>query len=204
MRLSSVEKGGYYSFPDEHLPALASLFAPARHGGKLLDPCAGEGRALDHLARAWNLTPYANEIDDGRAAACKALFGQGQTVHGDLYQLKASQASFTLAWCNPPYSWDKTGDEKRREFGMLKYTLKWAQPDGYIAWCVYGQHVTLDTAAFLAKHSRQVEVWRLPGLHLGEYTHVVAIAQLGTPTDDPARQQRLNLLGCNIRGNGHG
>src|SRR5205085_11341390 len=70
-RLTSIEKGGYYAFPDEHLPAVASLFAPARSGGKLLDPCAGEGRALDALSRAWNLTAYANELDTERAAACK-------------------------------------------------------------------------------------------------------------------------------------
>src|SRR5437016_3952881 len=93
-RLTSIEKGGYYAFPDEHLPALASLFAPSRQGGRLLDPCAGEGRALDHLARAWKLTPYANEIEDERAAQCKALFGQAQTVHSDMYQLKASNQAF--------------------------------------------------------------------------------------------------------------
>jgi len=41
-RLTSLEKGGYYAFPDEHLPAVASLFAPAPDGGRMLDPCAGK------------------------------------------------------------------------------------------------------------------------------------------------------------------
>lgn len=186
-RLTSIEKGGYYAFPDEHLPALASLFPLTKHGGKFIDPCAGEGRALDHLARAWNLAPYANEIDNERAAACRALFGSQQTVHGDMYQLKASNTSFVAAWVNPPYAWDKTGNEKRREFGMLKHALKWVQPDGYCLWCVYGHHVTLEAATFLAKHSSQVDVWRIPGLHLGEYTHIVAVAKLGLPADDPAQ-----------------
>lgn len=72
-RLTSLEKGGFYAFPKEHLPAVASLFAPAPDGGRLLDPCAGEGRALQHLANAWKLTPYANELDSERAAACQAL-----------------------------------------------------------------------------------------------------------------------------------
>jgi hypothetical protein len=30
-------------------------------------------------------------------------------------------------------------------------------------------------------------MWRLPGLHLGEYTHIVAVARVGQPTDDPAQ-----------------
>ena len=84
-RLTSIEKGGYYAFPDEHLPAVASLFSPMREGGRLLDPCAGEGQALHHLADAWQLTPYANELDTDRAAACQALFGPTQAVHGDLH-----------------------------------------------------------------------------------------------------------------------
>ncbi|MBC7293794.1 MAG: class I SAM-dependent methyltransferase, partial [Thermoleophilia bacterium] len=92
-RLTSVEKGGYYAFPDEHLPAVASLFAPAAEGGRLLDPCAGEGRALQHLSSAWRLTPYANELDTDRAAACQALFGPIQAVQGDLYTLRASLGS---------------------------------------------------------------------------------------------------------------
>ncbi len=186
-RLTSIEKGGYYAFPDEHLPALASLFTPARQGGKLLDPCAGEGRALDCLARAWNLAPYANELDNQRAAECKALFGPKQTVQGDMYQLKASQASFSGLWVNPPYTWDKTGSEKRREFGMLKHAWRWVQPDGIVAWCVYSHHITLEAAMFLAKHSCHIDVWRIPGLHLGEYTHVVAIAQIGQPFGDPGK-----------------
>ncbi len=186
-RLTSIEKGGYYAFPDEHLPALASLFAPARQGGRLLDPCAGEGRALDFLTRTWNLSAYANELDNQRAAQCKALFGPKQTVYGDMYQLKASQASFSGLWLNPPYTWDRTGDEKRREFGMLKFAWRWVQQDGIVAWCVYSHHITLEAAMFLAKHSRHVDVWRIPGLHLGEYTHVVAVAQVGQPAADPGK-----------------
>src|SRR5271166_763154 len=97
-RLSSVEKAGFYPYPPEHLPALASLFAPAA-SGKLLDPCAGAGEALYHLSQAWKLTPYANELDDDRAAACEQRFGPLQSVHGDMYQLKASNQAFVGDWC---------------------------------------------------------------------------------------------------------
>lgn len=45
-RLTSIARGGYYPFPPEHLPAVASLFGPATMGGLVLDPCAGEGEAL--------------------------------------------------------------------------------------------------------------------------------------------------------------
>lgn len=186
-RLTSLEKGGYYAFPDEHLPAVASLFAPAPEGGRLLDPCAGEGRALQHLAEAWRLTPYANELDTDRAAACQALFGPIQAVQGDLYTLRTSLGSFPAIWLNPPYTWETgSGDDKRRELGMLKHAWKWLAPSGWMLWIVYAHHVTADAASFLAKHCKSVDVWRLPGLHLGEYVHVVVVAQEGTPPHDPA------------------
>jgi hypothetical protein len=59
-RTTSVAKGEYYPFAPEHIPAVASLFQPAPHGGFLLDPCAGEGEALELLARALKLTPYSS------------------------------------------------------------------------------------------------------------------------------------------------
>jgi hypothetical protein len=186
-RLTSIEKGGYYEFPEQHLPAVASLFMPSKSGGKLLDPCAGEGKALDFLAKAWNLTPYANELDDSRAAVCKLLFGAGHSVQGDMYQLKASNDTFSVVWSNPPYSWDSTGDEKRREFGMMKYAWKWVQQGGYMIWTCYGHHVTLNAAGFLAKHSSMVAGWRLPGLHLNEYHQVLVVARAGAPTGDVAQ-----------------
>jgi hypothetical protein len=192
-RLTSIEKGGYYAFPPAHLPALASLFAPSAHGGKLLDPCAGEGDALQALTEAWRLEPYANELDIPRAAACQRKFGT-HAVQGDLYQLRASSGAFTAAWCNPPYTWDNAGDDKRREFAMLKECWKWVQDGGFMLWCIYAHHITPDAALYLARHSAQVDVWRLPGLHLDAYTHIIVVSRMGKPAGDPkAEAARLVL-----------
>jgi hypothetical protein len=143
---------------------------------------------LQHLSDAWKLTPYANELDSERAAACQALFGPIQAVQGDLYTLRASLGSFPAIWLNPPYTWDMTNaDDKRRELGMLKHAWKWLAPGGWMMWVVYAHHVTADAASFLARHCKTVDVWRLPGLHLGEYVHVVVVAQEGSPPDEPAQ-----------------
>ncbi len=196
-RLTSIELGGYYPYPESHLDAMTSLFAPSSNGGRLLDPCAGEGRALQHLAEAWHLTPYANELDTDRAAECQVRFGPIQVVQGDLYTLRASLGSFSAVWCNPPYTWDMGSvDEKRRELAVLKHSWKWLSPGGYMLWVVYAHHVTPDAAAFLAKHSRAVDIWRLPGLHLGEYIHVVVVAQEGDSPEDPALFAQRILQGA--------
>jgi hypothetical protein len=184
-RLTSLEKGGYYAFPDEYLPLAASLFQPSRwEDGIILDPCAGEGRALQHLSAAWNLKPYANELDNARSDACRALFGRSQAARGDIFTLRMSLGSSSVVWCNPPYTWDVGSDEKRRELGMLKHSWKWVQPGGFMVWVVYAHHVSPEAALFLAKNSRSVDVWALPGQHLGRYTHVVVVAQIGRAERD--------------------
>lgn len=185
-RLTSLEKGGFYAFNPAYLPHVASLFAPATHGGKLLDPCSGEGDALQHLAQAWGLTPYANELDTERAATCLEKFGAAQAVQGDLFQLRTSINGFLMAWVNPPYTWDMGSDEKRRELSFLKHSLKWVQTNGFIAWVVYAHHVTADAAIALAKNCSQVDIWEIPELHLGEYRQVVVIGRIGKAEQEPA------------------
>src|SRR5579871_6235189 len=176
-RLESVEKAGFYAFDERHQPALVSLFS-AEAGARLLDPCAGEGVALKALQDALPGTEaYANELDTLRAMACRSRFGPLRAVQGDMYRLRASGTAFSLVWDNPPYNWDSSGKEKRRELDMLVHAWKWVAVGGYMAWCVYAHHVTKRAATFLCKWADQIDVWRVPGLHMSTYQQVVVVAR---------------------------
>ena len=54
---------GYLPFLEKHHEALTSLISPASPATRLLDPFAGDGYFLEVAAKAWNVTPYANELD---------------------------------------------------------------------------------------------------------------------------------------------
>lgn len=180
-RLESTAKGGYFPFDPKLLPIVASYVQPAPQGGRLLDPCAGEGAALEALAHHWQLTPYANEVDPGRAGECLKHFGVNQAVKGDLFRLRASPASFTCLWLNPPYGSDTTGSDKRIEFNALKHAWKWAAPGALVFWVVYQHHVTLKVMEWLSTRVTQAALLACPGLHLGEYQQVVFILRVGKP-----------------------
>ncbi len=177
-RLTSIERAGYYPFPAEHLPALASYFAPAPI--RLLDPVAGEGEAVAALGTAWGAEVFANELDQTRAAACRVRFGPTHAVQGDLYRLRASHGAFGALWLNPPYSWERTGADTRKEVAMIKASWKWAQVDGYALVCVYAHHVTQAMAWFLCRNADAIDIYRVPGLHLDTYVHVVLVAHVTT------------------------
>ena len=159
---------------------------------RLLDPFAGEGAFLEAAAKAWNLTPYANELDGERAAACIARFGPTQAVRCDVERLVASNNAFGAAWLNPPYDHDAgASGSKRVEFRYLRHAWKWVQEGGLAFWCIYRQHITQEAAAFLAKHSSRVDVWALPGKHLGEYDQMIVAAIKGVPLDSTALYEQI-------------
>ena len=168
---------GYYKIDPAHHDAIVSLVAPATPQHKMLDPFAGEGEFLDVASKAWNVTPYANELDGDRAANCIDRFGVTQAVRCDVERLSASTGAFSIAWLNPPYDHDaQAKNSKRVEFAYLRHSWKWLQNQSVAMWCVYQQHITEEAAAFLAKNSSQVDVWALPGKHLGEYSQMVVVA----------------------------
>jgi len=175
---------GYLPIEARHHAAILSLVTPATSAVRLLDPFAGEGEFLEAVAKAWNVTPYANELDGERAAKCIERFGPTQAVRCDVERLLASNEAFGIVWANPPYDHDKVAkNNKRIEFSYLRHAWKWAQDGAIVLWAVYNQHITEDAAAFLSKHSTRVDVWALPGKHLGEYDQVVLVAIKGTPSD---------------------
>ena len=191
-RNASKQIMGYLKIDEKHHAAITSLVASATPTHRLLDPFAGEGEFLDVAARAWNVTPYANELDGARAEQCIARFGPKQAVRCDAERLLASNSAFSLLWCNPPYDHDSTAaGNKRVEFRYLRHSWKWLQDGGLALWVVYLHHLTEDAAVFLSKYSRRVDVWALPGKHLGAYDQIVVAAVKGVQPNPETLYQSI-------------
>jgi hypothetical protein len=191
-RLESRAILGYLEIDPKHYEALISLVAPATPATRYLDPFAGEGKFLAASAQAWNVTPYANELDEQRALQCIERFGAKQAVQCDVERLRASNGAFGIIWANPPYDHDKTSEgSKRVEFQYLRHVWKWGAEGAIIMWCIYRQHITEEAAAFLAKNSHQVNVWALPGKHLGEYDQIVVVAIKGNQLNPNTLYQHI-------------
>lgn len=191
-RLTSKAILGFLPVDNQHHEAILSLVAPATPAHRLLDPFAGEGAFLEAAAKDWNVTPYANELDGDRAAQCIERFGPKQAVRCDVERLIASNNAFSIGWYNPPYDHDATASgNKRVEFRYLRHAWKWIADGGLVLWCVYRTHLTEDAATFLAKNSLRVDVWALPGKHLGEYDQIVVAAVKGMQPDPETLYERI-------------
>jgi ABC-type oligopeptide transport system ATPase subunit len=191
-RPQSIAKMGYYPVDPRFTEQIASMFRPSPDGGRILDPCAGEGAALWDFSTAFKMQPYANELDPDRAKACVEAFGEKYVINDDAANLRITGQSFPFVWCNPPYSTNvmqEVGDTKRVEVAFLKKSVDWVQWNGGIlAWCVYSHHVTENALEWLARRSKSIDVWAWGDeKHLGRYTQVIVIAVLGRPNHDPAQ-----------------
>ena len=192
-RMENREVMGFYPIETRHHPAILSLVAPATPATRILDPFAGEGEFLEVAANAWNVTPYANELDGERAATCIERFGPKQAVRCDAERLIASNNAFQLLWCNPPYDHDgaSTPGNKRIELRYLRHSWKWAAEGGLMLWVVYQQHLTEFAAEFLARNASRVDVWALPGKHLKEYQQIIVAAIKGVQGNPEALYEQI-------------
>jgi hypothetical protein len=87
-RMENREVMGFFAINPKHHAAITSLVAPATTAHKLLDPFAGEGAFLEIAARAWNVTPYANELDgQQRTPSCHIPLNRPDVLHDALQRL---------------------------------------------------------------------------------------------------------------------
>lgn len=120
-RLMSQIKGGYYAADPAAVAAVLERLRPPSSGEcVLLDPCAGEGRALLQLAEGLRAVPYGIELSEDRAAKVRESLPEGQALApADFLRTSISHRSFSLVWCNPPYDY-ATGEEGRVESQFIE------------------------------------------------------------------------------------
>ncbi|MFN8467297.1 MAG: DUF6094 domain-containing protein [Caldilineaceae bacterium] len=193
MRLRAKEKGGFYPLPSRTRYALAQMLKPAVFEGliRLLDPCAGEGQALDEILWALRyakspttttkaeILAYAVEPHAGRYWECQRLFTQARSLKAYWEETTVSEAAFSLLYLNPPYDWDAVEQEEqednetpgsrknRLEYNFLRESLTKLQAGGVLVYVLPHRILGVERVArTLANNFRDITVFSLPE---GEY-----------------------------------
>jgi hypothetical protein len=171
-RLANIEKAGFFPLPVAVTELILTCIT-APHGGRILDPCAGEGEALVALAEKLGLDPYGVELHEGRAAVARQAVEQllesrsdagehGIHVLYDSYQnLITSRGGYNFLYLNPPY--DHDDEDGRLEYQWLVRCRPWLQPGGLLVWVV-PQHLLKFCKAtrYILSWYDQIQVYRFP------------------------------------------
>ena len=150
-RLASIQKAGFYPIPPVVTSHIRGLIN-APYGGRILDPCAGTGDALIHLATQLKLEPYAAELHTSRGLITKqkidkyldnpvireALPFQDKGLYRAIIEsfenISVRKDSMQLLYLNPPY--DNGPDGDRLEYQFLKRSTFWLQPSGLLVFVI--------------------------------------------------------------------
>ncbi|MCX6029397.1 MAG: DUF6094 domain-containing protein, partial [Chloroflexi bacterium] len=184
MNLGGIYKAGFYPYPPQALAlTLERITAPTGAPLRLLDPCAGEGKALaavtQHLARLGaQPDPYAVELGDQRAAAAAQVLPAANVLQADWFDVSLSTASMALLWLNPPYDFDLAGElqpTKRLEYTFLRASYDRLMPGGLLVYIVPRWALGIkEVARLLAGHFHSHAVYAVP--EYAQYKQVVLFA----------------------------
>lgn len=189
-RLGSEAKMGYYPTPyrslDEIKRHIVIDFKCKEKKFHFLDPCCGEGDAVNDVAY-WatfdhytQMPSYDNyyitwgiELDIERAN--KALRRLDNVVQSSIFDVRINPLGcMGLLWLNPPYSSDSG---ERVEMKFLKHSIKWLCPNGVLVFII-PEHILANenTRLWIGQHFKGITIRRL---HRDDYPRFKQVVLFG-------------------------
>ena len=175
MRIAAQAKQGYYPAPPEAVRAVLLHLKPPPDPPpdgdlslNILDPCAGEGKALADIRQGLSLSrAHAIELNASRAERIAASHPE-ITLLGpsSFHSARISARSFGLVYLNPPFD-DEFGGGGREELAFLRRATEVLAVGGVLAFVlpfnqVFGQR---DMLAALDAWYDRPELYLFPDGH---------------------------------------
>ena len=158
MRNVARLKMGYYPLPEAEgvkLRALLSFAEPA----SVIDPCVGQGTALQLVTSEAPVRRYGVELDAERARIAGA--NGIETIQGNAFDAIARPESFSLLYLNPPYDSEIGSIANRRmEAVFLEHTYRWLVMEGVLILVIPFERLH-DCSGFLSSHFAGLTVLRM-------------------------------------------
>lgn len=176
-RYGNTARMGFFPLPQHAQDALIHAVTPSTtEGFTLIDPCAGEGVALEAFSKAWNMKAYAVEQNYYRHAECVEKFGYMNAVQGSAFNMEMSHNSFSVMYLNPPFSQSLVEDDSRREeVKFLEWSIPYIVKGGVLIFVCYIHHMTEGVYKTLFENFTNVQTYTVPGLDLDAYGMVVTL-----------------------------
>ncbi|OQY99649.1 MAG: hypothetical protein B6D41_01070 [Chloroflexi bacterium UTCFX4] len=194
--MASIAKAGYYPTPERVTEWLTRYVHPSNvTGGKLLDPCCGEGVAAATMAAACELESYGVELDLERANA--ASLRLDHVVADDIDMVKIAREAFELLWLNPPYD---VVQGKRLEHKFLTHCTQFLAANGLLIYIVPQHAINAKIAGYLARWYNTIRAYRFPDPEFADYKQIVVFGIKREAACDDAEEQEQTLLSSCQRG----
>lgn len=127
---------------------------------KVLDPCCGEGNALELIGKKLNADTYGIELHEGRAK--EAMQRVKFLLSGSALEAIISGKAFEFIYLNPPYgTYFLDGKEKKLEESFIERFSSFLAVDGYMLLAISKNSLSSKTCfpllSSIIKNSLRVE-----------------------------------------------
>ncbi len=192
-RLASIAKAGYYPTPERVTEWIARYVRPSNGaGGKLLDPCCGEGNAAATVAAVCELESYGVELDLERANV--ASLQLDHVIADDIDMVKIAREAFELLWLNPPYD---VVQGKRLEHKFLTHCTQFLAPNGLLVYIVPQYAINAKIAGYLARWYHTLRAFRFPDPERAAYKQIVVFGiKRDAACDDAIKDEEILANAC--------
>jgi SAM-dependent methyltransferase len=169
MRLEGQAKAGFYPTPLEVARLIGSCLV-TEGNSHLLDPCCGEGKALEKVRLAMQgyarNTTHGVELEQGRAQ--EAALELDNVLVGDSLKVRA-RGGFSLLYLNPPYD---QADGKRLELKFLWHWQRALLPGGVLVYVVPEKYLP-ECQSTLTAQFENLSIYRFPDEQYDAFKQVV-------------------------------
>jgi hypothetical protein len=172
MRNAARLKLGYYPLPRSEAFKLRSLLLFS-NSASAIDPCVGQGTALELVTSNAPIRRYGVELDAERArvASSKGI----ETIQGNTFDAIAKPESFSLLYLNPPYDSEIGSIANRRmEAVFLEHTYRWLVLEGVLVLVTPFERLH-DCAGILSSHFAALNVFRMTDPDSVQYRQIAVL-----------------------------
>jgi predicted RNA methylase len=172
MRNVARLKMGYYPLPEREGLKLRSLLSYDQRAS-VIDPCVGQGTALQLVTKEAPVGLYGVELDAERAriASSRGI----ETVQGNIFDAIARAESFSLLYLNPPYDSEIGSIANRRmEAVFLEHTYRWLMMEGVLILVIPFERLH-DCAGVLSSHFAVLNVFRMTDPDSVQYRQIAVL-----------------------------
>ena len=193
-------KMGYFPLPPSEGAKPRSLLVFAEPAS-VIDPCVGQGTALNIVTKKANVRRYGIELDAERS---KTAGSSGiQVLQGNTFDTFTRPESFSLLYLNPPYD-SEIGSvaNNRMERLFLDHTYRWLAMDGVLVMVIPFERLH-DCAGLLSSHFSKVNVFRMIDEESIRFRQIAVLGVRCNVKGAAVEQTKRRLLGISPYGSFH-
>lgn len=175
-RMANRAKMGYFPTDLMHIDIIKNSLVFPNEKINVIDPCCGEGLAVERLTKDIEADTYGTEIDTVRAEEAETRLTK--VGFGSFFYSHISNGVFQCLFLNPPYlSTPSENGMRRLEKVFLAESIRLLQIGGVIVYIIPYYRASQDICRMLCENFAKLGVFRFTGKEFERFHQVAFIGK---------------------------